>query len=143
MEIDFLERKYESICDKKIVCSENERKYEAINNSQKNILKIHVDGDLVTDGERCDYALNVLNEKKIYLIELKGTDKAHGYEQLLSTMKFFKDNHISCTFFPRIVVSKDSAPKIKSASEKRMDIMVRKGECEKCIVKARILSEEI
>jgi len=46
-------------------------------------------------------------------------------------------------YFPRIVVSKDSAPKIKSTAEKRMEKLVNSHKCEKCIVSTRFYSESI
>lgn len=63
MEIEFLGRKKKPVCDKVIVFSENGRKYEAKNPNEKSVLKIHVDGDLITSGERCDFALDVIDEK--------------------------------------------------------------------------------
>lgn len=86
---------------------------------------------MITIGERCDYALYVLCDKKIYLIELKGSDKAHAYEQLISTIDFLTKHKVEAKFLPRIVLAKDSAPKIKSSAEKRMDLLVKKKRCEK------------
>ncbi len=143
MTVEFLGKEYTSISDKKIVCNENGRKYEAENLQRKELLKIHVDGDLITEGERCDYALNVLCDNKIYLIELKGCDKPHAYEQLMSTINFLTKNKVEAKFLPRIVLSKDTAPKIKSSAEKRMDLLVKKNQCEKTIVKTRVMTEAI
>lgn len=42
-----------------------------------------------------------------------------------------------------IVFSKDSAPKIKSTAEKRMEKLVNSHKCEKCIVSTRFYSESI
>ena len=50
MEIEFLGCKKKPVCDKAIVFSENGRKYEAKNPNEKSVLKIHVDGDLITSG---------------------------------------------------------------------------------------------
>ena len=143
MEIKFLGRKIEPVCNKVIVFSEKGRKYEAKNPDEKPVLKIHVDGDLITTGERCDFALDVTKEEKLYLVELKGCDKAHAFEQLLATMDYMNDKGLSRVFFPRIVVSKDSAPKIKSTAEKRMEKLVNSHKCEKCIVSTRFYSKSI
>ena len=109
MEIKFLGRKIEPVCNKVIVFSEKDRKYEA----------------------------------KLYLVELKGCDKAHAFEQLLATMDYMSGKDLKRIYFPRIVVSKDSAPKIKSTAEKRMEKLVNSHKCEKCIVSTRFYSESI
>lgn len=143
MEIEFLGRKKKPVCDKVIVFSENSRKYEAKNLNEKSVLKIHVDGDLITSGERCDFALDVIDEKNLYLVELKGCDKAHAFEQLLATMDYMKGKGLERIYFPRIVVSKDAAPNIKSAAEKRMERLVNTHKCGKCVVSTRFYSESI
>lgn len=81
--------------------------------------------------------------KKIYLVELKGCDKAHAFEQLLATMDYMEGKGLERIYFPRIVVSKDAAPKIKSAAEKRMERLVNTHKCEKCVVSTRSYSESI
>lgn len=139
----FLNRDYEPTCNKLIPLTEQGRKYEAVNPQEKPVLKIHVDGDLITTGERCDFALDVTDENKLYLVELKGCDKAHAYEQLLATMKFLNDNGLKRAFYPRIIVSKDSAPKIKSTAQKKLEKLVSCHKCEECIVKTRFFSETI
>lgn len=64
MKTNFFGKQFISINDKLIVCFEKGRKYTAINKGEKDIIKIHVDNELITSGERCDYALNICNEKK-------------------------------------------------------------------------------
>ena len=133
----FLGRDFEPVFDKKIVFSENGEKYEAVNPNAKPVLKIHVDGDLITSGERCDFALYVPEEKKLYLIELKGCDKAHAFEQILATINSLNGSGFVGMYFPRIIVAKDSAPNIKSAAQKRLEKLVKSHKCEVCVVKAR------
>lgn len=142
-EVELFGNKYAAVSDKRIVFAENGRKYEAVNLAEKQVVKIHVDGDLIKEGERCDFALDVPSDKKLYLIELKGTDKTHAYEQLLATIEFMSGKMAEVAYFPRIVVSKDSSPKIKSAAEKRMEKFEKSRKCEKCVVSTRFYSETI
>ena len=76
-------------------------------------------------------------------MELKGSDKAHAFEQLLATMDYMKDKGLERIYFPRIIVSKDAAPNIKSRAEKQMERLVNTHKCEKYVVKTRFYSESI
>ena len=53
-----------SVC----VCEENGRKYILNNKSNLLLTKIKVDGVLITEGERCDYAVDA-DAKDIFLEE--------------------------------------------------------------------------
>ena len=143
MKTNFLGKQFISINEKLIVCSEKGRKYIAINKGGKDIIKIHVDSELITSGERCDYALNICNEKKLYLIELKGTEKDHAYAQIIATYEKFKDKCKEYEFYPRIVISKDSYPRIKGTNEKRFLQMQKRGMLKSVIVKCNVLEEVI
>lgn len=143
MKTNFFGKQFISINDKLIVCSEKGRKYIAINKGEKDIIKIHVDNELITSGERCDYALNICNEKKVYLIELKGTEKDHAYAQIIATYEKFKDKCKEYEFYSRIVISKDSYPRIKGTNEKRFLQMQKRGMFKSVIVKCNVLEEVI
>ena len=58
-------------------------------------------------------------------------------------MDYMKGKGLERIYFPRIVVSKDAAPNIKSAAEKRMERLVNTHKCEKCVVSTRFYSESI
>tara|TARA_R100000935_G_C2780916_1_gene141666 strand:- start:188 stop:595 length:408 start_codon:yes stop_codon:yes gene_type:complete len=75
----------ESTKDKIIVFSEKRSKLIVKNDSQKDVLKVTVDGCEITSGIRCDY-LMIVNEKE-YFIELKGQDVNHAIEQIEETIK--------------------------------------------------------
>ena len=136
LKTEFLKDCYENIKHSQIVCQENGRKYVALNKGCKNVLKIHVDGDLIRSGKRCDYALGLLDEKKVYLIELKGCDISHACEQILKSLDFFKKNEgwNQADYYARIVVSKFSSPKLPSVAQKRLIFAERR----KIIVNYRI-----
>ena len=143
MKTNFFWKQFISINDKLIVCSEKGRKYIAINKGEKDIIKIHVDNELITSGERCDYALNICNEKKVYLIELKGTEKDHAYAQIIATYEKIKDECKEYEFYPRIVISKDSYPRIKGSNEKRFMQIQKRGMMKSVIVRCNVLEESI
>ena len=111
---------------KEIVCKENGRIFHLTNNSNSFIQKIKVDGALITTGIRCDYAVDVSkvhNEsisESIFLIELKGSDKAHACKQIIETYKYFQNKYIAKTYNCRIVLSKDNAPKLLSTEQKKL-----------------------
>jgi hypothetical protein len=80
-------------CDKKIVLEENKSKITFLNPNQDKILRIKVDGCVISDNEtlRCDYALIPSDEVEIY-VELKGSDIVHAVEQIKSTIQLLSDN---------------------------------------------------
>lgn len=69
---------------KKIVLSENKSKITFINNNQKDIEKVTVDGCAVKKGIKCDYMLIEKSELE-HFVELKGSDIDHAIEQLIAT----------------------------------------------------------
>ena len=111
---------------KEVVCKENGRIFHLTNNSNSFIQKIKIDGALITTGIRCDYAVDVTKDKNesisdmIYLIELKGSDKAHACKQIIETYNYFQNNYNANTYNCRIVLSKDNAPKVISTEQKKL-----------------------
>lgn len=68
-----------------------------------------------------DYLLYVEEDQRTYLIELKGSDIEHAYEQVLSTFKVLRAQ-IQVTASKtkgRIVLSKVSGPKLLTGSVKK------------------------
>ena len=72
--------------DKRIVLSENKSKIIFINNNQKPIERVVVDGCAVRDGIKCDYMLICEDDFEHY-IELKGSDIDHAINQLTTTFR--------------------------------------------------------
>lgn len=117
---------------KEVVCEENKRCFRLKNKSDFFVQKIKVDNGLIKTGIRCDYAIDVnesdceknnKNEelsKKIYLIELKGSDKDHACEQIIQSYTFFQQNYKAQAYHCRIVLSKDHAPKLLTPNQKRL-----------------------
>lgn len=110
-----------------VVCKENGRVFHLTNKSNYYIQKIKVDNSLIRNGVKCDYAIDLCKAKtdnsaaSIYLVELKGVDKSHACEQLLTTYSYFcQNNYKTDIFHCRIVLSKDSAPHLFSSNQKRL-----------------------
>lgn len=115
---------------KTVVCEEKGRRFILHNDAEKHIFKIHVDGGLIKDGCRCDYAVDVSFGESVYLIELKGKDKEHAFEQLLKTLEYFSENFDTKNYHCRVVLSKNKVPNIKGKFEK---LMLKAQKEKKCI----------
>lgn len=100
--------------NKIIPAEENKRKLTILNDDEKVIRKIKVDGCLIkkTDpGLRCDYMFEIddPNTKvitKVIYLELKGEGVKHAYDQLVATMKKYLNEHRGCKKECYIVSSK-------------------------------------
>lgn len=102
----------------------NGRKYVAQNPNGKLVHEYH-DLDKRTYFQNkypcVDYLLYVEEDQRTYLIELKGSDIEHAYEQVLSTFKVLR-TQIQVTASKtkgRIVLSKVSGPKLLTGSVKK------------------------
>ena len=86
--------KYSS--DKIVPAEENGRKFRIKNNKSLNINKVKVDNCYITDGKRCDYLFEIINDniiEQVFYVELKGSNITHAIEQLEVTMIFCKTIH--------------------------------------------------
>ena len=74
-----------------IISEENESKHIAININKNRVRQIKIDGDVLKRSDTFDIRVDylVLNETKkfAYLIELKGRNIKHAFEQLENTDK--------------------------------------------------------
>ncbi|MEG4326266.1 hypothetical protein [Microcoleus sp. herbarium5] len=79
--------------DTKIVLKEKKSKITFLNPNQDKIVKIKVDGCVISDNEtlRCDYALIPSDAVEIY-VELKGSDIEQAAKQIESTIKLLSEN---------------------------------------------------
>lgn len=96
-------------CRSKIICEENGRKYIAHNGQQKCICKVKVDGGLIKDNARCDWSVAVVLKEgtleEIFLVELKGSDIDHAFEQITGTMSILSTKCSAKKWFARVVCS--------------------------------------
>ena len=84
--------KYPSYCKKyadKIISHENKSTHIAYNVDKCAVRQIKVDGDILkrNDNSQCraDYLILNMNKKTAYIIELKGVDIKHAFEQIENT----------------------------------------------------------
>ena len=93
--------------EKKLVFEQHNKKYCGLNNAQKEVLGIRVDGGLIEGAKtsKCDAAMFVDNDI-CYLIELKGSDLVTACNQISETLEFFNKNYKVEKCVGRIVCSK-------------------------------------
>ena len=141
-------RNFKSLCtknQKEIVCRDKKSQveYRAENKSGQRVSQYQVDGQIITEGIRCDFLLCNEDGKDAYYIELKGSDVLHAKEQLLATQRQLRTNIPDYRSFYRIVYrtgthSVGMAPIIGWRKK-----MGRIGKREVVIVKGRNLEENI
>lgn len=80
--------------DRKIVVSENKSRFEIVNESQRELKKIKVDGCLIgPEHEKCDWIISCETPRKLALyVELKGCNIDKAISQLKSTLKLTAQN---------------------------------------------------
>jgi hypothetical protein len=83
-----------------------------------------VDGGLIQEGQRCDFALSVNSEGKIYFIELKGSDISHAADQIRSTIEKLSGSLKDIVIFARIVCTHVGQPKIRRPALVRLEQIV-------------------
>ena len=84
---------YELRKDKIIRVEENKKKFIINNKDLLLINHVKVDGYLITTGNRCDHLFEIISLKKVFYVELKGSDIKHALEQLLDTIIFCEKFH--------------------------------------------------
>lgn len=108
-------------------CVENHKKREFAIKEKKRTARFNnpqvvrveqakVDGCLVKDGKKCDHYVSA--DGRVWYVELKGSDNAHGVEQIFSTMKFFRQKHAGLKLIGVIVSAK--IPAIGSREQKKL-----------------------
>lgn len=99
----------------KFVLEEKNAKYIALNENNKNGFAFQIDDGLIAnpDTKKCDKGL-CIEDKDIYLIELKGVDFNTACKQLLVTLDFFRKKlekySIKCRAVVKEMPSKNNYP---------------------------------
>jgi hypothetical protein len=76
----------QEVTHRRILFEENKRKFIGYNPDEKPVIRVVIDGCLMTTGIRCDFLL-VEKEKHLgCFIELKGSDIDHALDQLQTTI---------------------------------------------------------
>lgn len=105
---------------------ENGRNYRGNNRTEKKLCCYKVDGGVIQEGQRCDYALVNNGESKVYFIELKGTDISHAADQIRSTIEKLIGNLKGKVVLARIVCTHVGYPKIRRPALIKLEQMVAK-----------------
>lgn len=111
-----------------------------MNPKKKDTCRIRIDGSLIRENVmKCDYGLWV-DDGKMILIELKGSDVVHALEQLSNTHRILLENYKGWQFryWYRIVSAKVSKPNLISRTK-----TMRKLQGIDVKIKSRRLVEEI
>ena len=123
---------YETPCcrsyDKRntVVAQEKRSKYIMLNPAQKILLHLSVDDCLLhqADGEQCDRLIAVCEDKKLFFIELKGSNVKKAASQLLNTVDhaffrpYLEDAEAS---FARIIPTRTQPPDLKSSAYRKLE----------------------
>lgn len=110
---------------KEAVFKEKGKEYIAKNIDGKLLAGFQVDDGIIKSKEmrKCDKAI-LVNDERLYFIELKGADIDTACEQLLSTYEFFLKYFKQYEYYFRVVLSKanskHSAPNLDPTSKKRL-----------------------
>ena len=105
--------------DSIIKVKENKASYSLDNDQRLRVGKVHVDGCLINEGERCDYLFTVEERNANILIELKGKDVEKAIKQIKTSFLFFS-KVLEGVFFGRIITSGTYAPALESNESKRL-----------------------
>lgn len=81
---------YQSICQlrQKIIISRdprNRQQHIAINQDRSEIYQYRIDGEVIKEGQRCDFLLWNEEKSQVYFIELKGSDLEKALAQIEQT----------------------------------------------------------
>ena len=104
--------------NRNIPVSENGRTFRVINDTQKYINKVEVDGCYITNGAKCDWLFEVVEKdlvSNVFYVELKGSDISHAIVQLETTISHCEKFHSSTQRQAYIVASK--VPKSGTSSQ--------------------------
>jgi len=94
---------------------ENGMVYKAINNKSKNVIRYQIDCSAMSCSvQRCDNALEIVDENNLYFIELKGMDIKKAAAQILSTISHFVSDLTNTKLFGRIICSRVPRPDLRS-----------------------------
>lgn len=95
------------------------RKHIAHNKHCVHVTHYRIDGEVITEGMRCDFLLMNENTHTAYLIELKGSDITQATRQLESTQFLLKEHLTGYYLQFRIIASKSRTHQIQSTAYRK------------------------
>ena len=105
-------------------------------------MRYRVDGEMITEGERCDNLMGVPELASIFLVELKGSDLQKAASQVRSTISRLGRRIVRYRQHARIVLSRAPRPAFRHPSVRKLqDELAETGGNLRC--KERELTEDI
>ena len=89
-----------------IVVRENRREFRIDNRLKIQINRVEVDGCLITEGQKCDYLFEIIEQNRVFYVELKGSHINEAVRQLEATIEFCQNKHRNSQKGSFIVASK-------------------------------------
>lgn len=121
---------------KSVVVSENNKRYELINERKDQVAVFQMDHGLLETNIRvkCDFFILDIDSKHAIFVELKGKNLSHAFEQIEESRKYLLSGLKKYALHARIVTSnRVNVPNIKVhpkyvALKKKMDIRIESNE---------------
>lgn len=115
--------------DKNQKCKENKKEYIIPNQATERIAIIKLDKCVYANNssiERCDFMVIRCSYRVVYLIELKGANLEHAYDQIISTYNELPKMGITnCIIHARIVPERVSALALRSSKQEKLRKLLR------------------
>lgn len=114
-------------CDRRNVAKveENGKMIQFINNKKKKIALYRVDGCILDEGIKCDFLFLVVEDKKAFFIELKGSDIEKAVQQILKTVEQLQSSLPKYMLDARIITTRVRTPALKSTYIMKLEKMLR------------------
>lgn len=114
---------YKSLCEKNAKCIVSKDvgnpEHRGNNPNRHHVTHYKIDGVIIKDGLRCDFILMNEDDKKAYLIELKGSNLSYAAQQIEATEIALKKYLSDYALQYRIVANRSKTQQIESADFKR------------------------
>ena len=93
----------EELTSRLVTVEENGRAAHFQNPQKAAVRRVLVDGGLMKQGKRADYVVSNPGIVDV-IVELKGSDTAHGIEQIRATYPVWKKHQLSSNMFGALIV---------------------------------------
>jgi hypothetical protein len=97
--------------DLNITLSEKNSKIIFKNPQRLEVRELIVDGCAITEGVRCDYALEVESIEEEFYVELKGSDIKHAFEQIELTIQQISSQPYQMPKYCFVISTRNKIPK--------------------------------
>ena len=89
---------------------------------------MQIDNCKIKNGLKCDYMVTICDDKKIFFIELKGSDLSHAIKQIETTInnnkiKIYTNNY---KLFARVILNKVRTPDLRGTKIVKFKKFIKK-----------------